>query len=170
MANIRRHFVANTPIFITAVCFQRQPILKSEEAKELLLAVMREVKQTIPYRMLGYVMLDDHFHWIILPAKTEDFPRIMQSVKLRFTRRFKGNPETFRQAWEPRFWDHVIRNAEDLARHLDYVHYNPVKHGFVADPMAYRWSSLKSYVVRGRYPSGWAVATPPTTTQGMEFE
>ena len=170
MSNIRRFYVANAPIFITAVCFQRQPILKSDEAKNLLLAVMREVKQAISYRMLGYVILDDHFHWIILPINPKDFPRIMQSVKLRFTRRFKDNPEIFRQAWQPRFWDHIIRDAKDFVRHLDYIHYNPVKHGYVANPAAYRWSSLQSHVTRGRYPAGWAVTTPPTTIKGIDFE
>ena len=92
MGNIRRYYIANAPIFITAVCHQRQPILKSEKAKGLLLAITREVKQTIPFRMLGYVILDDHFHWIILPPIARDFPRIMQSVlNSRLYARFELN-------------------------------------------------------------------------------
>ncbi len=170
MGNLRRYYVTDAPIFITAVCFQRRPFLESDEAKELLLAVMREVKQAISYRMLGYVILDDHFHWIIRPVNVKDFPRIMPSVKLRFARRREHTAATFRSLWQPRFWDPIARDAKDLARHLDYIHYNPVKHGYVADPAAYCWSSLQSHVTRGRYPSGWAVTAPPTTIKGMESE
>ena len=170
MGNIRRHYVADAPVFITAVCHQRQAILKSDAAKNLLLAVMREVKQVIPFRMLGYVILDDHFHWIILPVNARDFPRIMQSVKLRFARRCENPSMTFQRIWQPRFWDHIIRDVRDLAQHLDYIHYNPVTHGYVADPAAYCWSSLQSHVTRGRYPIGWAVGVPPLTIKGMEFE
>ena len=170
MSNIRRYYVTDAPVFITAVCYQRQAILRSEEAKRLLIEAMREVKQAIPYRMLGYVILDDHFHWIILPPIAMDFPRIMQSVKLRFARRIRGTCSTSRRVWQPRFWDHVIRDAGDHARHLDYLHYNPAKHGYVADPAAYCWSSLRSHMTRGRYPVGWAVSARPMTIEGMDCE
>lgn len=166
MGNLRRYYVTDAPVFITAVCHQRQATLKSDAAKNLLLAVMREVKQVIQFRMLGYVILDDHFHWIILPPRAGDFSRIMQSVKLRFTRRFDG---AARRVWQPRFWDHIIRDGDDLARHLDYIHYNPVKHGYAGSP-AYEWSSFESYVKRGHYPSGWGNDMPPATTNNMELE
>ena len=67
MTNIRRYYVPDAPVFITAVCYQRKPFLKGDTTKELLLSVMREVKLTKPFGMLGYVILDDHFHWIIKP-------------------------------------------------------------------------------------------------------
>ena len=91
MSRVRRSCLNGYPVFITAVCYQRQPYLYRPEHKELLLSVMREVKSEFGFRMLGYVVLDDHFHWMIHPDKATTFPRIMQSIKLRFTRRLLGN-------------------------------------------------------------------------------
>jgi putative transposase len=179
MTNVRRYYIPNAPVFITAVCYQRKPFLENDVNKELLLSVMRDVKSSKPFSMIAYVLLDDHFHWIIktcrsgcdqreLPDKTENvrerfahpdlqsgivhFSQIMQSVKLRFVHRFKRvrGIETSISLWQRRFWDHVIRGQKDLSRHLDYIHYNPVKHGYVASPFEYEWSSFKTLVKRGK--------------------
>lgn len=129
MTNIRRYHLSNQAVFITAVCHQRRPVLANEQEKTLLLAVMREVKAEIPFHLLAYVILNDHFHCLIRPEADRDFSRIVQSVKLRFTRRWKREQavETSVTLWQRRFWDHVIRDSTDLQQHLDYIHYNPVK-------------------------------------------
>ncbi len=156
MTNIRRYYLPHTPIFITAVCYQRRPLLRHTDSKELLLAVMREVKQELPFQMLAYVLLDDHFHWLILPQAPNSYPRIMQSVKLRFARRCRPtNAQRKEPVWQRRYWDHIIRNQTDLHNHLDYIHINPVKHGLTNMAAEYRWSSFDEYQRRGRYPSQW---------------
>lgn len=161
MSRFRRYFSENTPIFITAVCHQRKPYLSSIEQKQRLLSVMREVKQELKYRILGYVLLDDHFHWIILPADEKAYPHIMQSVKLRFVRRMpeeeKGGDS---RIWQRRYWDHLIRDQQDLHRHLDYIHYNPVKHGYTEGAADYPWSSFNEYRKRGQYRDGWGKSIP----------
>ncbi len=80
----------------------------------------------------------------------------MQGVKLRVARRC-GRAGTF---WQRRYWDHHIRDRDDLRRHLDYIHFNPVRHGCASAPADHRWSSFRAYVARGRYPATWGEADP----------
>ncbi len=165
MSRFRRYFIDQSPIFITAICSQRRRFLRKPDEKDLLLEVMREVKQEITFRMLGYVLLDEHFHWLILPDDAESYPRIMQSVKLRFTRRTSSTHS--HQLWQRRYWDHHIRDHNDLNRHLDYIHYNPVKHGYTKSPGDYLWSSYTQYYERGRYPPDWGVTIAPEGIDGL---
>ncbi len=171
MTRIRRYYASATPVFITAVCHERRPYLRLPERKDLLLAVMREVKAELAFRMLAYAVLDDHFHWMIVPAVPTDFPRIMQSVKLRFSRRvLRVLPQEGPRLWQRRYWDHLIRDAGDLERHLDYIHFNPVRHGYVDSPLGYRWSSFQEYVDRGRYGSDWGAHGAPPALDGFAPE
>ena len=172
MTDIRRYPSVNRPVFITAVCHRRNPVLANDAYKELLLTVMREVKTEIPFRVLAYVILDDHFHWLIRVDENDACSRILKSVKLRFTHRWKQarnvtKPTTL---WQRRFWDHIIRDAEDLNRHMDYIHYNPVKHEVVADPTDYPWSSFHVHQSKGRYPKGWGKHFMPENIKSMALE
>src|SRR5271156_450762 len=88
MTNIRRLGIHNLPVFLTVVTHERKPILKTDFSKNLLLEIMREIKIKIPFQMISYVILDDHFHWIIKPCDV-NFSNIMQSLKLTFARRYK---------------------------------------------------------------------------------
>ena len=123
--------------------------------------------------MLGYAILDDHFHFLINPNGA-DISKIMQSIKLRFTRRYiKQTATTEAQPvslWQRRFWDHLIRDENDFQRHLDYIHYNPVKHGIVASSNEYIFSSFHAYVERGAYSFDWGVGVAPPQVSTMDIE
>ena len=209
---------------MTAVCNRRKRFLKTDLAKDLLLSVMREVKTEKPYAMIGYVILDDHFHWMIktptsatLTPRRSGYPapdfdpqtlkkdkriefeietssfreaglpdnshthdntientisRIMQSVKLRFTHRYKKKHGIHGSLslWQRRFWDHIICDEEDYNRHMDYIHYNPVKHKYTARPGDYEWSSFPTYAERGMYEPDWGVTGEPHDLSGLDFE
>jgi putative transposase len=71
--------------------------------------------------------------------------------------------------WQRRFWEHVIRDEEDWRRHVDYIHYNPVKHGLVNRPTAWRWSSFAKAVAKGWYEESWGEGEPATVV-GMDCE
>ena len=123
---------------------------------------MREVKQELAYRMLGYVILDDHFHWLIVPLEPDTFPGIMQSVKLRFARRVPiCNGSYSLKVWQRRYWDHLIRDQNDLQRHLDYIHYNPVKHHYTGSAGEFSLSTFAGYRKRGQYVDDWGVLEVP---------
>ena len=171
MTNIRRYDPTGRPVFIAAVCYRRRPYLEMDWQKELLLSVMREVKFSTGFTMHAYVIINDHFHWIITPVG-QNFSAIMQSIKLRFVHRYKKAIGKKEQAtlWQRRFWDHVIRNDEDLHRHMDYIHYNPVKHGCVSKPLDYKWSSFNTHVKMGNYAANWGTDTISETIHTMNLE
>jgi REP-associated tyrosine transposase len=58
--------------------------------------------------------------------------------------------------WQPRYWEHTIRDDNDFARHVDYIHFNPVKHGIVKRARDWPFSSFHLYVRRGTLPEDWA--------------
>ncbi len=171
MTNIRRHYIPEHPVFITAVCQGRKPFLKEAQTKALLLSVMREVKAEKQFSMIAYAIMDDHFHWII-QLSDADFSKIVQSVKLRFVHRCKKQTGVKKsvQLWQKRFWDHVIRDENDLHRHMDYVHYNPVRHGVVKRPLDYPWCSFNHHVERGNYVLDWGSILEPDTISKMNLE
>ena len=100
-----------------------------------------------------------------------DISKIMQSIKLRFTRRYiKHATDTPVSLWQRRFWDHIIRDEDDFQRHLDYIHYNPVKHGVVKSANEYIFSSFRAYVERGAYSLDWGVGEAPQQIDNMNYE
>jgi putative transposase len=66
------------------------------------------------------------------------------------------------QIWQNRFWDHVIRNQDDMNRHIDYIHFNPVKHGLVSKPFDFRYTSIHQY--RDDYSDDWGIKEEIDTT------
>lgn len=160
MSNLRRHYLPGHAIFLTTVCRDREPLLRGDSAKQLLLACLRETRTVAPFRMRGYVILDDHIHLLLTPCDA-DFSRLMRDFKNRYAHRYAHRfLDRRRSVWQRRFWDHLIRDRRDMARHLDYIHYNPVKHGYVDVAADYPYSSLRYYIDRGIYDSGWGLAVP----------
>ncbi len=159
-------------MFLTAVCRDRTAILQPDHEKECLLTALRAVKEHIPFRLFAYVLLDEHIHLLIAPDVANDFPRIMQSLKLRYSRSYKQRHALHGNVtlWQPRYWDHVIRDQDDLHRHMDYIHYNPVKHGYAEAAGAYVWSSFRTHVAHGHYPHAWGSEDIPASIAALELE
>jgi putative transposase len=104
-----------------------------------------------------------HCAWT-LPEEDADFPSRWQAIKKSFSRALpKDEPRSLamiarheRGIWQRRYWEHMIRDEHDYAAHVDYVHFNPVKHGYVQHPAEWPHSSFRQCVVRGKYPPDWA--------------
>jgi len=62
--------------------------------------------------------------------------------------------------WQRRFWEHFLRDEEDWRRHIDYIHYNPVKHGYVQNPADWPHGSFQKALQEGLYPIGWGMKEP----------
>ncbi len=62
---------------------------------------------------------------------------------------------SFGRLWQHRFFDHIIRNQEDMNRHIDYIHYNPVRHHLAISPGEYEYSSFKLYLTDEKYEADW---------------
>lgn len=148
------------------------PTLNLSHEKHLLLGILNEVKDAQPFQMVAYVILDNHFHLLIKPAKGQSISKIIQSVKLRFTYRYKkqNGIEANKVIWQKRFWDHIIRDEDDLKHHLDYIHFNPIKHGLVNSVKNYPYSSFKEYINRGHYDLNWGLSNQPDHLHAMDYE
>ena len=109
------------------------------------------------------VVLPDHIHAIwTLPEKDYEYPVRWQAIKARFTHELRKNGVDMDAdskgeygLWQRRYWEHTIRNSEDLYRHIDYIHYNPVKHGLVQQLKDWPYSSFHQYVRQGALPMNW---------------
>ena len=151
----RRAFTPGGTFFFTLVTEGRRPVFASAAAVELLRSAFRSVRHTRPFEMDAMVVMPDHLHCIwTLPRDDADFSTRWRLIKTWFTKHHE--PDQRAQAiWQPRYWEHQIRDEDDLARHVDYIHYNPVKHGLAASPMEWPHSSFRRYVAAGIYSADW---------------
>lgn len=141
--------------FVTNVTRGRRPILV--ENRNLLYDAIKSVQGKAQFNMIAWVILPDHFHMIIDPMK-ENLSCLMRRIKLAFSRRYRDQlGDKQGRIWQYRFWDHIIRDQNDLNRHLDYIHYNPVKHGLVGKAADYCDSSFKIFIEKGYYDSSWGI-------------
>ena len=156
-------------MFFTVVTHERRPILQSEESIETLRAAFRTVRQSRPFRIDAMVVLPEHLHCIwTLPPEDADFATRWRLIKTWFTkhgpavlRAPQGAARAARQeqaVWQHRYWEHLVRDEQDFARHVEYIHYNPVKHGWAASPADWPYSSFHRYVAAGVYPADWGRA------------
>jgi len=129
--------------------------------------VTQKVKRAHPFAVLAMVVLPEHLHAVWrLPPEDGDFPLRWSLIKGGFSRRLEATEPMSascrtrreRGIWQRRYWEHRIRNESDLARHVDYIHFNPVKHGWVRTPGEWPYSSFHRYVARGLLPDDWGEA------------
>ena len=143
MPDYRRYYAPNQSVFITFVTHDRRPWLGYPLNAELLLDAMRRVKEKYPFRQIAHAVLPDHFHWMFKTPDGANFSAIASAVKRETTWRLKERGRSYGTLWQERFYDHVIRDDDDFARHLDYIHFNPVKHGVAASAAEYPHSSFR---------------------------
>ncbi len=171
MPEYRRAFQPGGAFFLTLITNFRRPFLTEPRARRLLRLAIAKTRTERPFELLAVVLLPDHLHWIMaLPADDGDFSTRMRLFKARFTHWFleAGAGESGRSlsrrcrrergVWHRRFWEHTVRDEADFERICQYIHYNPVKHGYAACPHAWRYSSFQRFVSERRYDSGWQCA------------
>ena len=127
-------------------------------------AALHRIKISHPFSLVAMVVLPDHLHAIWrLPDGDVDYPKRWSLLKAGFSRcvsqRERINPsrrcKRERGIWQRRYWEHQIRDEMDLTRHVDYIHYNPVKHGWVTQPVDWPHSTLHGYIKRGIMTAEW---------------
>lgn len=168
MRRYLRNRVPGGTYFLTLVTHQRRAILTSELGRRCLRQSIRRIRRRRPFDVVAIVLLPDHWHAILqLPRSDDDYSTRVSQIKASFTRRFlahsgvEGKTSASRQrkreraVWQRRFYEHTIQDEEDLKRCADYVHYNPVKHGYVPRVADWPWSSFHRFVRLGEYPPEW---------------
>jgi len=166
----RRAIVPGGTYFFTLNLADRDSALLVSHIDHLRQA-FKQVKQRHPFAIDAIVVLPDHLHALwTLPQGDADFAGRWQLIKAHFSRALPVSEyrngarrnKRERGIWQRRYWEHLIRNDADFRRHLDYIHYNPVKHGHAATPIDWPHSSIHHHIRRGTVPPDWAA----TTTQG----
>jgi putative transposase len=168
MSHYRRYFVPGGTYFFTLTADCRRPIFRSDWTLRLLGSLLRHCQLHDPVEVVAIVVLPDHLHTLwSLPPGDNRYSSRWNWIKGEFTKAFLANGgaetkrrptlanERRRSVWQRRFWEHTIRDEDDLERHFDYIHYNPVKHGYVQNPRDWPWSSFHRWVQRGQYGIDW---------------
>ena len=159
MSVLKRYYSEGNAYFIANVTFERKPILI--DCIDLFWESLNKTKLKLKFELVAWVILPDHFYLLLTPHNCTPSD-ILHRLKLSFGSLYRKRFELAEgRIWQSRFWDHVIRNETDLNRHIDYIHYNPVKHGLTKSPFDYRHSSIHEYHKSGCYQDDWGVIDMP---------
>ena len=183
MPEYRRADIPGALYFFTVVTFKRRPILISTDARKHLRDSFERVKSKHPFSVEAIVLLPDHIHTIwLMPEDDADFARRWNEIKGTFSRKFDCGINGLHQqsasrlkrhercVWQRRYWEHCIRDEKDFQRHLEYIHYNPVKHGHATAPKEWEWSSFHRYVRKGWYDIDWGDCGPDAEMEACAGE
>ncbi|KPQ02396.1 MAG: transposase [Marinobacter sp. HL-58] len=171
--NYRRNRLPGGTYFFTVVTAARNPIFSNPTAVQRLRTTLRSVMNRHPFTINAMVVLPDHIHCIwTLPVDDTDYPTRWRLIKGGFTKRFQQHSQDrtgkLKSLWQKRYWEHTIRSDNDFNRHVDYIHFNPVKHGYVARALDWPYSSFHRFVREGILPADWAIG--PEELEGIGRE
>lgn len=170
MPEYRRIRVKGGTYFFTVVTFDRQPILTYDQERAALREGIEAIRQVLPFRIEALVLLPDHLHAIwTFPENDDNFASRWAIIKRTVSQRC-GPLERIDKAvndshekrrenriWQRRFWEHVIRDEKDLEYHINYVHWNPVKHGYVSRVIDWPYSTFHRFVANRVYLPDWGL-------------
>ena len=163
MPDYRRYRIPGGTYLFTVNLLERRTDLLIRYI-EVLREAVRRTRVERPFHIDGWVVLPDHFHCVLtLPPGDDDFSNRIRAIKIRFVRAIEPSERRSsvrvdrgeRGVWQRRFWEHAVRDDVDYTRHMDYLHYNPVKHGHVRAVVQWPYSTFHRWVRAGVYPSEW---------------
>ncbi|WP_448204486.1 REP-associated tyrosine transposase [Azospirillum sp. sgz302134] len=169
----RRDRTPGGTYFFTVVTQDRRPLFADPQFVDLLRGAFRAVRARHPFTIDAIVVLPDHLHTIwTLPEGDAGYDVRWNQLKGWLSKRC---PESIcdstlsnrrarreKSIWQRRYWEHRIRDEQDLAAHMHYIHWNPVKHGLVASASEWPYSSFHACVRRGLYSPEWSPSSPPS--------
>lgn len=187
--NYRRIFVQNAYLHIIILAYKRKKIFTDNI--ELLQHAFENAKKYFSFEIVTICVLPDHIHFILKPAKINEYPRIITSIKYYFSRNYVGvetptydttevqecklgfQPNKRKENFQPknlthgyinkgekglfqrRYYEHTITSQEELNNHINYIHYNPVKHRYADKVKNWKYSSFHKFVKNGFYDGNW---------------
>jgi len=157
MVNYRRNFLDGGTYFFTVNLHNRKKSLLTENIDNLRNAFSR-TKELHPFTINAICILPEHLHALItLPENENNFSIHWQLIKRYFTSGFRNRDthNAFKKIWQDRFWEHTIVNQADYNSHVNYIHFNPVKHGHIDCVNRWPYSSFHNFVKRRVLPLDW---------------
>lgn len=173
MSNFRRYYIQNGIVFVTMVTYNREPILIKH------IELLRESLKSIKYHftIIAGIVMPNHLHLLIQVHNSNEYPKIITSFKSYFSRNMPKNyNQTMAQIkrrekgiWQRKYYDHLIRDENDLNKHIDYIHYNSLKHMNI-NPCDWEYSTFKLFVENGYYQSDWCNFRDKNNIIGLDLE
>ena len=188
MPEYRRAHIPGSSVFLTLITYQRQKIFLPLENIDRLRQACDLMMTEKPFTIDAAVILPEYIHFLwTLPPDDPDYSYRVRRMKVLFTRALRGvnnlpddvceSRKKHRESdvWQRRFYEHTIRDEVDLRKHLDYLHFNPVKHGLVKCVHDWQYSSFHRGVRRGEYDVKWGCQCngnifTPAVTSLMDLE
>ena len=133
----------------------------------------QKIKTEKPFKIESIVILPDHLHCIWnMPESDCDFSSRWREIKKYVTKRISSerNDRNEGNVWQRRFWEHQIRDDKDWRNHMDYIHFNPVKHGLVKAPAQWQWSSFQKWAHKGVYDQSWGDSDIPANIKDLNID
>lgn len=175
----KRYYIENSYIFITIVTYYRNHFLLNHI--DLLKQAFKYTKTKYEFSIIAISVLKDHIHLIIYPQNITDYPNIIKTFKAYFSKNIDVNQipnyiitesklrKNEKGIWQSRYWAHVIIDEKDLYKHLDYIHYNSMKHYNIV-PKDWQYSSFKNYVKKSLYDINWYNANDKNKIANLNLE
>lgn len=161
MAEYANYYVDGS-FFVTCVTIHGEKVLTNDSVCHLFRDSLRQVKLRLPFLMNAFTLLPDHTHLLIKPEQPNLLDDIVGSTLARFNREYQtllGQPGKA-MVWSRSYRQLATPNVETFAAHLDYVHYDAVRHGLADRPEEWPQSSYEAWVERGVYKLGWGWQEP----------
>ena len=180
MSEYRRDRTPGGTWFFTVVTCKRRRVLTHPAVRLALRQAVEKTRISHPFAINAWVLLPEHLHCLwTLPNDDTGFSARWSIIKRRTSQALADRPDLLPPStqtrtkrrestlWQRRFWEHRIRDEDDLRHHLDYIHWNPVKHEHVTSVADWPWSTFHRWVERGWYPNDWGGQY--TEPQTMKF-
>lgn len=179
MPNYKRIYLKGHYYFITVTTYNRNNILIQNI--DLLRKSFECSKQMFEFDIIAIVVLPDHMHLILKPETPADYSKIIGKIKRDFTKALDDEyidknisksriKRKEKGVWQRRFYEHTIRNEKSFNDLLDYIHFNPVKHGYVQNVKNWKYSSFNKFVNQGSYEPDWGTFNDVKNISEIDLE
>lgn len=165
-------------IHIIMLAYNREPIFV--ENIGLLKEAFKNTSEHYEFEITALCILPNHIHMIISPNDMKDCPKIVKAIQYYFTKEYDDGKEEVasygyphkkeKLVFQKRHYEHTLVGEDELNRHIDYIHYNPVKHELVANVKDWEYSSFNKFVKKGFYPEDWGTEEDIESISDLNFE
>ncbi|HWR17854.1 MAG TPA: transposase, partial [Terriglobales bacterium] len=142
-SGLRRYHYSGQSHFLTFSCYRREQRFDTAATYDLFLTCLENMRVNFGVCVYGYVVMPEHVHLLVSEPERQTLGDAMHYLKLSFTKRLREG-----RFWQDRGYDRNVRNAEEFAVKLGYIHNNPVKRGLVKAADDWKWSSFRHYAFR----------------------
>ena len=176
MSNYKRMYLQEyNYVFFTIVTNNREDILVKNI--NLLRDSFRYALQNFEFNIIAICVMQNHLHMILNVKNIKEYPKIIYSIKFYFSHRLNKNNNISESKlkkgekgiWQRRYWEHTIRNEKDFYTHIDYIHYNSMKHYKIA-PKEWKYSTFFKFVDKGYYDINWCNFDDVNCIDDLDFE